>query len=49
MYKGLLRLKNYFAVLVTEQKLALTLADSEWVTLQDMSDILEPFMYAQST
>ena len=49
MCKRLLRLKNYFAVLVTEQKLALTLTDSEWVTLQDMSDILEPFMFAQST
>ena len=49
MCKRLLRLKNYFAVLVTEGKLAETLSDSQWITPEDICDILEPFMFAQVT
>ena len=49
MLKRLIKLKNYFAVLVTEGKLVGTLTDSQWVTVQDICDILEPFMFAQLT
>ena len=49
MCNRLLRLKPYFAIMVIEGTLAakFNLTESEWVIIQDISVLLEPFMIAQ--